>query len=165
MAQVTFKGNPIQIKGSLPSVGSKAPDFRLTMQDLKKVGLNDFSGKKKILNIFISLDTPVCSKSMHEFSAKIEGKSNAIVLNISEDLPFAASRFCNTEGLKNTITLSAFHSSFTKDYGVEIGEGALEGLSARAVLVLDTDNKVLYSELVSEITQEPKYEEALKYIE
>lgn len=165
MGHVTFKGNPVKITGSFPKTGGAAPDFHLTMQNLKRVSLKDFPGKKKVLNIFISLDTPVCSKSMHEFSKTLENKSDVVLLNISMDLPFAASRFCKAEGLNNVVTLSAFNTSFAEEFGVKIAEGPLEGLCARAVIVLGDDNKVLYSDLISEITQEPNYATVLESIE
>lgn len=165
MTQVTFKGNPIKINGSMPKKGELSPDFHLAMQDLKRVSLQDFAGKKKVLNIFISVDTPVCSKSMHEFTKALKDKSDVVLLNISMDLPFAAARCCKTEGLHNVITLSGFNTSFPEDFGVKIAEGPLEGLCSRAVIVLGKDNKVLYCDLVSEITQEPNYKAVLESIE
>ena len=159
-----FKGQPIHVKNSLPKTGSKAPSFELVGQDLKVVNLSSFKEKIKILNVFISLDTPVCSKSMHTFNKEANSLSNVVVINISMDLPFAASRFCKAENMENVVTLSAFRSSFANDYGVKIVDGPLEGLCARAVFVLGEDDNILYSELVSEITQEPNYEAALNSI-
>ncbi|MES2199342.1 MAG: thiol peroxidase [Chlamydiota bacterium] len=161
MNEIKFKGKPIHVTGSFPKMGSIAPSFELVSQDLSTKSLSSFEDKNKILNIFISLDTPVCSKSMHAFNAKASAITDVVIINISMDLPFAASRFCKAENLENVITLSAFRSSFPEDYGVNITDGALKGLTARAVLVLGKDNKVLHSELVSEITQEPDYEAAI----
>ncbi|MDC0749107.1 thiol peroxidase [Polyangium mundeleinium] len=162
MATITLKGNPIHTSGELPSLGSKVPDFKLLRGDLARASLATFSGKK-ILNIFPSIDTPVCAVSVRKFNERAS-KSGVTVLNISEDLPFAQKRFCGAEGLANVETLSAFRSSFGKDYGVEIADGPLAGLTARAVLVLDGDNKVLHAELVPEIAQEPNYDAALAAI-
>ena len=159
MATITLKGNPIHTSGELPKQGSVVPDFKLLRGDLARASLATFSGKK-ILNIFPSIDTPVCAISVRKFN-ELASKSGATVLNISEDLPFAQKRFCGAEGLANVETLSAFRSSFGKDYGVEIADGPLAGLTARAVLVLDGDNKVLHAELVPEIAQEPNYDAAL----
>lgn len=161
MAQVTLKGNPVNTNGELPKVGAVAPDFKLVKQDLAEVSLADFSGKKKVLNIFPSIDTPTCATSVRKFN-EMAGKEGTVVLCVSKDLPFASKRFCGAEGLDKVITASAFRSSFASDYGVELTEGGLKGLSARAVVVLDADNKVLHSELVSEIANEPNYEAALK---
>ncbi len=161
MNEIKFKGQPVSISGTFPKKGSQAPSFTLVAQDLRACDLSSFEGKNKILNIFISLDTPVCSKSMHAFNSKASALSDVVILNISMDLPFAASRFCKAEHLENVITLSAFRSSFPEDYGVKIAKGPLEGLCARAVLVLGKDNKILHSQLVSEITEEPDYESAL----
>ncbi|HVK67801.1 MAG TPA: thiol peroxidase [Polyangium sp.] len=162
MATITLKGNPIHTSGELPKQGSVVPDFKLLRGDLARASLATFSGKK-ILNIFPSIDTPVCAISVRKFN-ELASKSGATVLNISEDLPFAQKRFCGAEGLANVETLSAFRSSFGKDYGVEIADGPLAGLTARAVLVLDGDNKVLHAELVPEIAQEPNYDAALAAI-
>lgn len=161
MANVNFKGNPVQTSGKLPVIGSAAPDFHLVKSDLSEADLTAFKGKKKILNIFISLDTPVCAISVENFNKQIQAIPNTAVINISKDLPFAQKRFCETKKI-GAETLSAFRSSFGKDYGVEIVEGPLKGLLARAVIVLDESNKVLYTELVSEITNEPNYKAALE---
>ncbi|TKD09954.1 thiol peroxidase [Polyangium fumosum] len=162
MATITLKGNPIHTSGELPKQGSAAPDFQLLRGDLARASLATFSGKK-ILNIFPSIDTPVCAISVRKFN-ELASKKGVTVLNISEDLPFAQKRFCGAEGLANVETLSAFRSSFGKDYGLEITDGPLAGLAARAVLVLDGDNKVLHAELVPEIAQEPNYDAALAAI-
>ncbi|MDI3285067.1 thiol peroxidase [Polyangium sp. 15x6] len=159
MATITLKGNPIHTSGELPKQGSAAPDFQLLRGDLSRASLASFSGKK-ILNIFPSIDTPVCAISVRKFNERAS-KIGATVLNISEDLPFAQKRFCGAEGIDKTETLSAFRSSFGKEYGVEITDGPLAGLAARAVLVLDGDNKVVYAELVPEIAQEPNYDAAI----
>lgn len=163
MSKVTFKGKPVQVTGNLPAIDSTAPKFVLTSPELEDIGLDKFGTKKKILNIFISLDTGVCAASIHKFYEFCASQKNTVVLNISMDLPFAASRFCKAENIANCQTLSAFRSSsFPKDYGVLIADGPLKGLCARAVVVLDEHNKVLYSELVPEITQEPSYDNAMR---
>ncbi len=162
MATVTLKGSPITTNGELPAVGAKAPDFRLTNGDLKDVSLADFKGKRKILNIVPSLDTPTCATSTRKFNEKAGQMPNAVVLVVSADLPFAAKRFCATEGLQNVIPLSLMRSrSFAKDYGVLIQDGPLAGICARAVVVLDADDRVTYTQLVPEIGQEPDYDKAL----
>ena len=162
MATVTLKGSPINTNGELPQVGAKAPDFRLTNGDLKDVSLADFKGKRKILNIVPSLDTPTCATSTRKFNEKAGQMPNAVVLVVSADLPFAAKRFCATEGLQNVIPLSLMRSrSFAKDYGVLIQDGPLAGICARAVVVLDADDRVTYTQLVPEIGQEPDYDAAL----
>ena len=160
---VTLRGNPIQIGGKLPQVGSSAPGFRLVAKDLKDASLHDFAGKKKVLNIFPSVDTPTCATSTRKFNEKVSGLADTVVLCISADLPFAFNRFCGAEGLNNVITLSTFREhGFARDWGVAVETGPLTGLCARAVVVLDADNKVLHTELVSEIANEPNYEAALK---
>ena len=163
MSNVTFQGNPVKISGSLPSVGSTAPDCTLTSASLADTTLEDFKGKTKILSIVPSLDTAVCAASARAFNQKAGSREGVVVLNISADLPFAASRFCSAEGLKNVVTLSTFRSpEFLEKYGIGIKEGPLAGLTARAVLVLNPENKVVYSQLVPEITNEPDYDSALK---
>ncbi len=162
MTDVTFKGEPLALKGSLPVTGSKAPAFELVDRDLQRVTLESLGDRQKLLNIFVSLDTPVCSASVHTFNEKVSESRDLVVLNISMDLPFAASRFCRSENLDNVITLSAYDSTFPEDYGVKISSGPLKGLCARAVIMLDRDNHVLYRELVPEITLEPDYTAALK---
>ena len=159
MANITLKGNSIETVGDLPKVGSTVPDFSLLKQDLSRVSLKDFPGKK-VLNIFPSIDTAVCATSVRKFN-EAASKRGVQVLCISEDLPFAAKRFCGAENLDKVTTLSAFRSSFSKDYGLEIKTGPLAGLASRAVLVLDENNKVLYAEQVPEIAQEPNYDAAL----
>ena len=161
MATITLKGNPIHTIGNLPKVGSTAPNFKLTKTDLTEATLADFSGKKKILNIFPSVDTGVCATSVKTFYAKTRTLPNIVVLNISADLPFAQKRFCGTEGIENAVSLSTFRSTFGKDWGVTITDGPLVGLCSRAVVVLDENNKVLYAEQVPEIAQEPNYEATL----
>jgi thiol peroxidase len=163
MASVTLGGNAITVNGNLPKAGETAPDFSLTGKDLKEVSLKDYAGKRKVLNIVPSLDTPVCQTSTRTFNQKASGLNNTVVLVISHDLPFASNRFCTTEGLSNVVTLSTFRSGdFHSKYGVDVAGGPLKGLTARAVVVLDENNKVLHSELVPEIKQEPNYDSALR---
>jgi len=162
MATVTLKGNPIHTNGDLPAAGAPAPDFKLTGTDLKDVSLADYRGKKKILNIVPSLDTPTCATSTRKFNESGGKLANTVVLVISADLPFAMKRFCTTEGLQNVVSLSMIRGKgFAKTYGVLIEDGPLAGLSARAVVVVDENDKVLYRELVPEIGQEPNYDAAL----
>ena len=162
MAQVTLRGNPVQVEGELPHVGAQAADFTLTAGDLSDATLATFAGKRKVLNIFPSVDTPTCATSVRKFNAQANDVTNTVVLCISTDLPFAQARFCGSEGLDNVKNLSDFRDSdFAVDYGVAITDGPLKGLTARAVVVLDENDKVLHSELVSEIGQEPNYEAAL----
>jgi thiol peroxidase len=162
MAQVTLKGTPIHTNGDLPAVGAKAPDFKLTSGDLKDLTLADFKGKKKILNIVPSLDTPVCATSTRKFNESAARLPNTVVLVVSADLPFASKRFCTTEGIQNVTTLSLMRDkNFAKDYGVLIQDGPLAGITARAVVVVDEADKVVYKQLVPEIGQEPDYDKAL----
>lgn len=162
MSKVTLGGNPITVAGRFPGKGDTASDFSLTTKDLKDVGLKDYAGKRKILNIVPSLDTPVCQKSTTVFNEKANALANTAVLVISADLPFAMNRFCGVEGLNNVVTLSTMRGrDFHANYGVDITDGPLQGLTARAVLVLDENNKVLHAELVPEIKQEPDYDTAL----
>lgn len=162
MATVTLKGNPIHTNGDLPAAGAPAPDFKLTGTDLKDVSLADYKGKKKILNIVPSLDTPTCATSTRKFNESGGKLPNTVVLVISADLPFAMKRFCTTEGLSNVVSLSMIRGKgFAKSYGVLIEDGPLAGLSARAVVVVDENDKVVYRELVPEIGQEPNYDAAL----
>ncbi len=162
MAQVTLKGNPIHTNGELPKVGAQAPAFKLTNGDLKDVTLADYKGKKKILNIVPSLDTSVCATSTRKFNASAGKLPNTVVLVVSADLPFASKRFCTTEGLENVIPLSLMRDKkFAQDYGVLLQDGPLAGLTARAVVVLDENDKVIHRQLVSEIGQEPDYAPAL----
>jgi thiol peroxidase len=157
MARVTFKGNPINTSGALPSVGSRAPGFSLVAADLSEKTLDDYAGKKKVLTVNPSYDTGVCQATARKFNASLSGRSDVVVLAISADLPFAQKRFCEGEGLSNVVPLSAFRSSFGKDYGLTLVDGPLRGLTARAVLVLDEQNSVLLSQLVPEIASEPDY--------
>lgn len=162
MTTVTLGGNPINLAGNFPKVGDSAPDFSLVATDLKNVGLKDFAGKRKVLNIVPSLDTPVCQTSTRKFNESAGSLPNTVVLVIAADLPFAMKRFCETEGLKNVVSLSTMRGrEFMSKYGVEIVDGPLAGLTARAVVVLDGNDKVIYTELVPEIKQEPNYGGAL----
>ncbi|AKJ65136.1 thiol peroxidase [Kiritimatiella glycovorans] len=160
MTEVTFKGNKMNTSGELPSVGDTAPDFQLTHTDLEDIGLGAFEGKKKVLSITPSLDTSVCSTMAKKFNDAVADLDDVVLLNVSADLPFAAGRVC--ESMTEVVPLSTFRSSFGRDYGVEIVDGALKGLTCRAVVVLSAENKVLHTELVSEITEEPDYERALE---
>jgi len=163
MSQVTLKGNPVRVDGSLPQVGSQAPAFSLVAGDLSDKTLADFAGQRKVLNIFPSVDTPTCATSVRTFNAEASKLANTVVLCISADLPFAQKRFCAAEGLDNVINLSTLRGrEFLDNYGVAIAEGPLRGLAARAVVVLDEHDKVLHAELVSEIADEPDYAAALK---
>ncbi|SLM30754.1 lipid hydroperoxide peroxidase [Desulfamplus magnetovallimortis] len=166
MANITLKGNPIETVGKLPEVGTKALDFTLTGKDLSDVKLSQFAGKTVVLNIFPSIDTPVCAASTRQFNKTAGESKNCVVLCISGDLPFAHSRFCEVESLKNVISLSTFRSpDFGTDYGVKITTGPIAGLLSRAVVVIDGDGKVAYTEQVPEISQEPDYESALAAVE
>jgi len=163
MARITLKGNPINTSGNLPSVGSKAPDFKLTKGDLSDTTLKDYAGKKVILNIFPSIDTGVCAASTRKFNAEASKLNNAVVLCVSADLPFALNRFCGAEGIKNVVTGSDLRNkNFGEAYGVRITDGPLAGLLARSVVVLDEKGNVKYTEQVPEIAQEPNYDAALK---
>ena len=162
MAQVTLKGNPINFDGQLPQKGQQAPAFSLVGGDLSDVTLASLSGKRKVLNIFPSIDTPTCATSVRKFNVEASKLPNTVVLCISADLPFAQKRFCGAEGLDNVVNLSTMRgASFLKDYGVAIASGPLVGVAARAVVVLDENDKVLHSELVGEIADEPNYDAAL----
>lgn len=162
MAKITFKGNAAHTAGTLPAAGSAAPDFKLTKSDLSDASLKDYLGKKVVLNIFPSLDTPVCAASVRRFNAEASKLDNTVVLCISRDLPFAQGRFCAAEGLNNVITASEYKdSSFSDAYGVRIQDGPLAGLFSRAVVVVDESGKVKYTEQVPEIAQEPDYARAL----
>ena len=162
MAQITLGGNAINTSGNIPSSGSAAPLFLLTAEDMSSISLENFAGKKKILNIFPSVDTGVCATSVRKFNEKAASLSNTEVLCISRDLPFAQKRFCGAEGISNVTMLSDYkNGSFGKSYGLEIIDGKFEGLHARAIVVLDENNQVLHSELVSEIAQEPNYDAAI----
>ena len=162
MAQVTHKGNPVHTNGELPALGSRAPDFKLVGVDLKDVSLADFRGKKKILNIVPSLDTSVCATSTRRFNQEAGSLANTVVLVVSADLPFASKRFCTTEGLANVIPLSLMRTNaFARDYGVLLQDGSLAGITARAVVVLDENDRVVHRQLVPDIGQEPDYQAAL----
>lgn len=162
MANVTFKGTPIKIAGDLPALGTVAPDFTLVGTDLANVSLGDFAGKRVVLNIFPSIDTPVCAISVKHFNTEAAGVENTVVLCISVDLPFAQGRFCAAEGISGVKPISAFRDhDFGSAYGVRITEGPLAELFARAVVVVDAEGKVIYTELVPEIAQEPDYAAAL----
>ncbi len=162
MAKITHKGNAITTNGELPKVGAKAPDFKLTAGDLKDVSLADYKGKRKVMNIVPSLDTPTCATSTRKFNEKAGQMPNTVVLVISADLPFAMKRFCVAEGLQNVVPLSLMRSkNFAKDYGVLIQDGLLAGICARAVVVVDENDTVTYTQLVPEIGQEPDYDQAL----
>lgn len=165
MSNVTLDGNAIEVSGKFPTPGDNAPPFTLTSSGLEEVKLENWAGKRKILNIIPSIDTGVCAASTRKFNEKAGNLDNTVVLVISADLPFAAGRFCGAEGLKDVETLSTFRNySFQQDYGVAIQSGPLAGLCSRAVVVLDESNKVLHSELVSEIKNEPDYDAALKVL-
>jgi thiol peroxidase len=162
MAKITLQGNEINTNGELPAVGSQAPDFKLVDGELNDRSLADYAGKKKLLNIVPSLDTPVCATSTKKFNDYARDRDDTVMLMIAADLPFAMSRFCGAEGTDNVIPLSLMRSkSFAKDYGVLITDGPLAGITARAIVVLDENDKVIYTELVPEIAQEPDYDAAI----
>jgi thiol peroxidase len=161
MAAITFQGKPLNTSGDLPEIGAKAPDFSLVSGKLKNVSLATYSGKRKLLSIVPSLDTPTCAASTRIFNQKASGLENTVVLVVSADLPFAQSRFCQVDGLKNVIPLSTFRSSFAEDYGIKIIDTILKGLTARAVVLLDENNRVTYTELVADVAEEPDYESIL----
>jgi len=159
MSTVKFKGTDVHSIGNLPEVGSQAPEFTLVNASLQEIHLSDYKGKRVLLNIFPSLDTGTCAMSVRKFNQWVSEKENVVVLCISKDLPFAQSRFCGAEGLENVITASDFrYNSFATDYGVLLTDGPLKGLMTRSVVALDETGKVLYTELVSEITVEPSYD-------
>ena len=160
MAQITFGGNPINTVGELPPVGSAAPSFTLTGTDLGAVSSDQFRATPLLLNIFPSIDTPVCATSVRTFNARA-AESGSSVLCVSKDLPFAQQRFCGAEGIENVRTASAFRDSFGEDYGVTMADGPMAGLLARAVVVIGADGNVAYTELVPEIAEEPNYDAAL----
>jgi thiol peroxidase len=164
--QVTLGGMPIDVDGTFLQPGASAPEFALVDKSLKEVGLATFAGKRKVLNIVPSLDTATCATSTRRFNQSASGLDDTVVLVISGDLPFAASRFCTTEGLENVVTLSTFRNrDFARDYGVAITSGPLAGLTARAVVVLDAENRVLYAQRVPEIKHEPDYDAALAVLQ
>ena len=162
MTNIKHKGNAIQTIGELPAKGTKAPDFELVKNDLSKVTLKDFAGQRLVLNIFPSLDTGTCAASVRRFNKEAANLTNTKVLCISRDLPFAQSRFCGTEGITNAITVSDFATGkFGKDYQLEISTGLLANLLSRSVIVLDENHKVIYTQQVPEIVDEPDYDAAL----
>ena len=163
MAQITLKGNPIETVGELPGIGTQAPPFELTRTDMSDVGLEDFASKTIVMNIFPSLDTSVCAASVRRFNKEASDLDDTIVLCISADLPFAHKRFCEAEGLADVIPLSVFRApAFGDDYGVTITTGPLKGLLSRAIVIIDKSGKVIYTEQVPEIAQEPDYDTALR---
>ena len=163
MTEITFRGNPIHTVGDLPAVGEPAPAFNLTGTDLGDVSKDGFSGQPVVLNIFPSIDTQVCATSVRTFNERV-AENGVAVLCVSADLPFAAARFCGAEGIENVKAASTFRSSFGGDYGVTMTDGPLAGLLARAVVVVDGNGKVAYTELVPEIAQEPNYDAALEAV-
>jgi thiol peroxidase len=164
MATITFQGNPLHTSGELPAKGAKAPDFKLVSGKLEDVTLATYAGKKKVLNIVPSLDTPTCAASTRKFNEKASSLDNTAVLIVSSDLPFAQGRFCEAEGLKEVIPLSTFRSTFANDYGVKLVDTVLAGLTARAIVIIDENNTVTYTQLVSEIADEPDYDKALSVL-
>jgi thiol peroxidase len=163
MAEITFKGKPVHTSGELPQLGAKAPAFELVRSDLSTAKLSNYAGKKKVINIFPSIDTSVCAMSVRKFHEKAAQREGVVVLNVSADLPFAAKRFCAAEGIANAESLSTFRNpAFLKDYGVAMTDGPLAGLASRSVLVLDEEDRVIHREQVPEIAQEPDYDAALK---
>lgn len=165
MTKTAFKGSPVRTQGYLPKIGEKAPDFSMVKNDLSTLKLSDLKGKKIVLNIFPSLDTSVCATSVRKFNKMATQLDNTVVLAISKDLPFAQNRFCTTEGIDNVIALSDFRNTdFSQAYGVLMTDGPLSGLFARSVVVIDEKGKIIYEELVPEITQEPDYEAVLSIL-
>lgn len=166
MADITHRGNPVHTIGELPKVGSRAPDFRLTDANLNDVSLADFKGRKKLLNIFPSIDTPTCATSTRKFNEQVTKYPNAVFLMVSADLPFAQQHFCSAENTHNVRTLSMMRDrKFAKDYGILLLDGLYRGITARAIVVIDENDKVVHTELVPEIRQEPNYEAALAALE
>lgn len=162
MAKITFKGSAVNTKGDLPKVGAQAPDFKLTAGDLSDKGLQDYKGKRVVLNIFPSVDTGTCAASVRAFNEKAAGLENTVVLCISRDLPFAQGRFCAAEGLENVVTLSEYKDdNFSSAYQLKFVDGPLAGLLSRAVVVIDEEGKVIYTEQVAETADEPNYDNAL----
>lgn len=162
MSQITLGGQAVNTIGNLPSVKSKAPAFTLVKQDLSELSLSDLKGKNVILNIFPSLDTSTCAASVRKFNKEAASLSNIVILAVSADLPFAAGRFCTTEGIENVVPVSVFRDqAFARDYGVLLVDGPLKGLLARSLVVVNSEGEVVYTELVSEIKDEPNYEAAL----
>ncbi len=164
MAQTALRGNPVNLVGDLPAVGDAAPSFSLTADNLSQLTAADFPGKNIVLNIFPSIDTPVCATSVRTFNQRAAGLDDTVVLCVSADLPFAQKRFCGAEGIENVKTASSFRSDFGQVYGVTLADGPMAGLLARAVVVLDSLGDVVHSQLVPEIAQEPDYDAALSSI-
>lgn len=163
MAKVTLKGNPVNTSGSLPAKGTKAPEFKLIKSDISPMSLSELKGKKIILNIFPSLETSTCSTALRKFNQLAVGKDNTVVLGISKDLPFAHGRFCAAEGITNVITLSGYRDTeFGKAYGVDVLDGLFAGLYARCVVIIDEQGKVIYTQQVMEMANEPDYDDVLK---
>lgn len=160
MTQITLRGNPINTEGSLPKVGTTPPPFTLIAKDLSEVHLDKYKGKKVLLNIFPSLDTNTCSLSIQKFNKLLSEHPEIVVLNISKDTPFAADRFCSSHSLPGATFLSAINSTFGTDYGVQIKDGPIKGFLSRAVIIVDTNGKIIYEEQVSEVSHEPNYEKA-----
>ena len=158
---MTLRGNPFSTNGELPAVGSSAPGFSLVGSDLSEITADSLTGKKVVLNIFPSIDTPTCAASVRTFNERAAGRDDTVVLCVSEDLPFAAGRFCGAEGIENVKTGSGFRGSFADDYGVRLQDGPLAGLTARSVVVLDANGTVVHTQLVGEIADEPDYDAAL----
>ncbi|MCM1066467.1 MAG: thiol peroxidase [Muribaculaceae bacterium] len=166
METVYFKGTPCHTYGNIPAVGTKAPCFSLVTKDLADIRCTDYEGKRVVLNVFPSLDTPVCAASVRRFNKEAAALDNTAVICVSMDLPFAMSRFCSAEGIENVIAASAFRSpTFSQQYGLQIVDGPLAGLLARAVIVLDEQHNVIFSDLVEEITNEPDYEGAISVLQ
>lgn len=161
MATTTLKGTPVQTNGDLPATGSAAPDFLLVASDLSERTLADFAGKKKILTVNPSYDTGVCQAAARTFNQRAASLDNVVVLAVSSDLPFAQKRFCVAEGLEDVVPLSTFRGSFLRDYGLEMVEGAMKGLAARAVVVVDENDEVVHTEIVADVGQEPNYDDAI----
>lgn len=163
MAEITLKGNPVHTYGDLPMIGSHAPDFVLTRTDLADVSLKDFAGQRVVLNILVSIETSVCATSVRKFNTAIDKLGNSVVLCASLDVPFAHERFCSTEGLERVVPVTELRKrGFGEDYGVRMVDGPLAGLFSRAVVIIDENGKVVYTEQVPEISQEPDYDAALK---
>ncbi|HEV2636231.1 MAG TPA: thiol peroxidase [Actinocrinis sp.] len=162
MSTVTLRGNAVTVGGEFPTPGTPAPDFTLVAKDLSDVSLAAFAGKRKVLNIFPSVDTPTCAASVRQFNELASGLENTVVLCVSADLPFAQARFCGAEGLENVVTLSTLRTpGFRSSYGVSVEDGPLAGLAARAVVIVDENDVVTYSQLVPEISEEPDYDSAV----
>ena len=165
MTSLTFKGNKIETVGNFPQVGDLAPEFKLVKSDLSELSLSDLKGKRIIFNIFPSIDTPVCALQLKKFSQAVSNIDNVILLFASLDLPFAFSRFCGAEGITNAITASDYRErSLEKNYGIKMRGGPLDGLYARAVLILNENHEIIYSELVQEVTDEPNYDKAISAV-